>query len=354
MSITIKGKSAKITLDKGSYVFTPYMLELYDNFNQQVFDRKVNTLPTLVDYSNIIYDIHKQERPIYTNDYDSLFSVTFPKINKNNTKDVLLGFSGGLDSCYLAILLKEKGYNVHLFHIKNLNNYECNLSYVVGKEFAKHLGFDFIEATFSRFGGDDNKYKQFWKDNTSKNQLIYAIMIDICAIKGWSIVSLGDDRSMSKDRPDMILGINSTDCREVQDEFERCVKMLYDNIEFLVIDRSFNSTNANKLDRLLKLKEYGVLDLYYSCVGSGRFNQYNHNLNEKKFNVILPKYNCGCSCAKCAIHNLLMYYGKIVDYPQDFIDKCWERLWNTKYGTIKALFAPEIPLEKRVDNLFRY
>ena len=354
MSVTIKGKVEKIIIEDGNYIFTPYILDLYDNFNQEIFDSKVNTIDELQVFSNAIYDLHGQNRPTYYFDSNSMFDISFPKLDLTRGNDVLLGFSGGLDSCYLAILLREKGYNVHLFHCKNLNSYECNLSYTVGKSFAEKLNFDFIEATFCRCVGKDNKYKQFWEDNTCKNQLIYALMIDICINKGWHIVSLGDDRSMSKDRPDMTLGINSTDCREVQEAFEHCAKKIFNGLNFLLIDREINSTSVNKFDRLKKLKVYDVLDLYYSCVGAGRFNQYNHKLNSNKFKVNLPAYNCGCSCAKCATHNLLMHYSNMVHYPQSFIDKCWERLWNTKHGTIKALFAPEIPLEKKIDNLFRY
>lgn len=353
MTTIIKGKATMISVPKGSYYLTPHLLNIYENFNQEIFDRELTILPQFKTFVDIIYDIHKQERPKYNFTNDWILDSNIQVLNNNN-KDVLLGFSGGLDSCYLAILLKEQGYNVHLLHIKNLNGYEGNLSYTTSVEFANLLGFDLIECIFKRCGGKDNKYAQFWEDNTSKNQLIYTLMIDICLERGFSMVALGDDRSMSINRPDMTLGINSTDCREVQDAYEESIKSIIPNIKFLVINREINSTSANKYDRLYKLSQYNVLDCYYSCVGAGRFNQYNHSINERKFGIKLPKYNCGCSCAKCATHNLLLYYKGFVTYPKDFIDKCWERLWNTKHGTIKALFAPTIPINERINNLFKY
>lgn len=352
MSVEIKGFAETIIAPNGTYLLSTYMLRLYDNFNQEVFDREVYNLPYFRDFVNAVYDIHNQDRPKYICVDDWMISPLVDGVN--NTKDVVVAFSGGLDSCYLAILLKESGYNVHLLHVRNINGYEGNLSYVASKAFAQEMGFDYIECVFKRKGGKDNKYAQFWKDNTSKNQLITTLMIDICVQNKWNIVALGDDRSMSADRADMTLGINSTDCREVQGAYESCIKNILPDLKFMLIERDINSKDANKHDRLLALFNHGVIDSYYSCVGAGRFNQYNHRENERKFNIRLPKYNCGCSCAKCALHNLLLHYGGSINYPKDFIDKCWERLWNTAHGTIEALFAPDIPLDERIDNLFRY
>lgn len=352
MTTTIKGAVSSIEVPYGMYNITPHFLSIYENFNQKVFDGIVTTLPEFKFFVDAVYDIHKQNRPKYVFTYDWMIDNNMRLVYNN--KDVLLGFSGGLDSCYFAILLKEQGYNVHLLHIRNLNGYEGNLSYTASVDFAKKMDMELIVCKFKRHGGKDNKYAQFWEDNTSKNQLIYTIMLDICLQRGWQTVALGDDRSMSSDRPDMTLGINSTDCREVQDAYEESIAAIIPNARFLVIDRKINSTESNKYERLYKLSQYDALDSYYSCVGAGRFNQYNHTTNESKFGVKLPKYNCGCSCAKCATHNLLLHYKGFVTYPESFVDKCWERLWNTKHGTIKALFSPNIPIEKRVDNLFRY
>lgn len=352
MIATIKGEASVIDAPYGTYYITPQFLRIYENFNQKVFNSVIMTLPEFTPFINAVYDIHKQKRPEYIFDSDWMIGGDM-QLLKNN-KDVLLGFSGGLDSCYFAIALKEQGYNVHLLHIRNLNGYEGNLSYKTSVEFAKKMNMELIVCKFKRRGGKDNKYAQFWEDNTSKNQLIYTIMIDICLQRGWQTIALGDDRSMSSDRPDMTLGINSTDCREVQDAYEESITKIIPNVRFLLIDRKVNSTETNKYDRLYKLSQYGVLDSYYSCVGAGRFNQYNHTMNESKFGIKLPQYNCGCSCTKCAIHNLLLHYKGFITYPSSFVDKCWERLWNTKHGTIKALFAPNIPLQDRIDNLFKY
>ena len=352
MTAMIKGAASLIEVPRGTYNLTPHFLQIYENFNQEIFDDTVTILPQFKPFVDVVYDIHKQNRPQYMFTHD--WTMDDHMILSDNSKDILLGFSGGLDSCYFAILLKEQGYNVHLLHIRNLNGYEGDLSYKASVEFAQNMSMELIECKFKRHGGKANKYAQFWEDNTSKNQLIYTIMLDICLQRGWQIVALGDDRSMSLDRPDMTLGINSTDCREVQDAYEKSITKIVPNVIFRMIDRKVNSTDANKYDRLYKLSQYGVLDSYYSCVGAGRFNQYNHAMNEQKFGLKIPRYNCGCSCAKCATHNLLLHYKGFITYPPSFVTKCWERLWNTQHGTIKALFAPDIPIEKRIDNLFRY
>ncbi len=48
-----------------------------------------------------------------------------------DSKDVLLGFSAGLDSVYQAIALRT-GYNVKLFYLINGNMYENGQSYRSG------------------------------------------------------------------------------------------------------------------------------------------------------------------------------------------------------------------------------
>ena len=49
-----------------------------------------------------------------------------------------------------------------------------------------------------------------------------------------------------------------------------------------------------------------------------------------------------------------MYYEKMVDYPQDFIDACWRVMWDNKHSADYKFFAPDLPLEDRIKNLYTY
>lgn len=329
----------------GDCKLTRELLLHYDNFNKERFDKDVLVDCRLCDFINIVYGVFGQKaQKVDTHKIDA------PSFTLTEKKSIVLGFSGGLDSAYHALCLKDSGYKVYLVHLSGLNSYENNNAEKCAIEFAQKNDFE-IEIVKVRRRG---KNKMFWVENPIKNQLIQAICIDFAISKGVDTIGLGDDYSMSFSRPDFILGTNTTDCREIQVAFENFISQYMPSFRFKMIERPIGSNTENKLIRIQKLAEHGSLNLYYSCVGAGRFNQYNRAQNSAKYDISLPQYNCGCSCAKCAMHNLLMHYGQIKVYPQGFVDACWDRLWKTKHGNISALFAPSIPLSERINNLFIY
>ena len=54
------------------------------------------------------------------------------------------------------------------------------------------------------------------------------------------------------------------------------------------------------------------------------------------------------------MHNLILYYKGIQTFPEDFINKCWERMWNNAHSADYVFFSPDIPLEQRIKNLLEY
>lgn len=345
------GKGEKVCIPSKSSFFTEKMLHIYDIFNPKDFNHKVQVYEPFIDLVQLVYKTFNQELP----QIDSIpikDEEKFSFCEDNN--NVVLAFSGGLDSCYQALCLKEQGYNVHLFHVSGINYYEGNSAREVGRSFAKKMGMNFVEAKWKRDNNKSNPHRQYWGDNAIKNQLILGMMADYCIDMGWNKISLGDDNSISIRDNDMMLGINVTDCREVQELFEKCLCRLVNNLEIIAIERPVGSNVANKMDRLQKLINYNLIDDYYSCVGAARFNKYNRDTCVKKHNVSLPAYNCGYFCTKCSIHNLLLHYVGNRPYPSDFIDKCWERLWKSKYGNFDIMFGKDIPLEDRIKNLQTY
>ena len=64
----------------------------------------------------------------------------------------------------------------------------------------------------------------------------------------------------------------------------------------------------------------------------------------------LEKWNCGV-CRKCAYHSLLRHYFLDEQFPREFVDFCWKKICN---GADYEFFKPELPLEKRIQNLYDY
>ena len=173
------------------------------------------------------------------------------------------------------------------------------------------------------------------------------MMIDYCIVNGYHKISLGDDFDLSID--DAMVGVNLTDSRELTQEFLKCIGSLVSGIEFIPIEKG-----QDKLKRLKTIEQYSMFDYYYSCVLPGRFNATRHESNEQKYNVTLSKNNCGCSCRKCAMHNLLMHYGGVKVFPDEFIESCWKVMWKNAHSADYKFFSPDLSLETRIKNLFEY
>ncbi len=315
----------KLIFNYKVHILTDYVAPIYDAFNFKEL-KDVRVPDFLKDMCNVVCRIYKQKINIST--------YVAKKIKlKSESNDVVLGFSGGLDSCYQALKLKQMGYSVHLFHLGGANTYENYLATKSSESFAHRYKFDLIETKIVKILN-----AQKVEENPVKNQLIMAMMIDYCASKGYNKISIGYSASLKEENA--IAGINVTDCISVQDAFLKNIE-----IEFIPIK------NANKGDRILYLNENKSLNYYYSCVSCGRFNEKLHHLNEDKYKVKLPRHNCG-SCRKCARHYLLMIYLGIAPHNKDFEKHCWNILKDTKYNTDYYLFNDSLSKEEKIKNLF--
>lgn len=312
--------------------FSNLGISLYNIFNTKNFKKSVQ-IPQYFD--DFVEKIYKK----FNNSLTDKIFCDFDKISLvSNSKDILLAFSGGLDSCAQALTLQEDGYNVILFHMKNVNKYEYGKGTKVAKEFAKKNNMKYVEASIS------NGYK-YWPENPIKNQMILCSMIDYCYDNNINKVALGESLVLTID--EVIEGINITDSKDVTEWFIEALRHYVDNLEVIEV-----KGHPSKLDKMHKLEKYDCIDLYYSCLHSGRFSEMRHINVEKTYNIILPKYSCGCFCRKCATQLLLKHYGDNMKYPQEFIDKCWKIMYDNGYSSEKRFFTPDIPLEERIKNLF--
>ena len=316
--------------------FGGFVFDMYNEFNSEPFPDIIDSID-LYDWGDMIEMLYRKfefKLPlIMKKEFDKTFEVS------DNNK-VVLGFSGGLDSVYQAIWLKEHGYEVILYHLKGINTYENSQASKQCPFIAEHLGMTYVESTITKKRG-----VQQWPENPLKNQLILSLMTDYCIDNDIKYVSLGDDFNLSL--ADSVTGVNVTDAREITQSFLRGLQRFV-NIEFLQVEE------CSKLTRINKLIDYGLENFYYSCVQSGRFNQSLHKKAEEKYGVKLFNNNCGCYCRKCAMHNLLLHYGDVKFFPQEFIDKCWRTMWDNSYSADYELFKPELSLDQRIHNLFTY
>ena len=331
--------------DIKSPILTRCFGELFDNFNKEVFDKELYVPAGFEEFVKIIYGAHKQQfTRIYLTDIKQHLQYG---VYKEDSKEALLGFSAGLDSVYQAIRLKEKGYNVRLFFLRNANMYENGQAYKYAVQIADKLGLPLIAPSISQYTEKSNPYRKFWPENPIKNQYIMAMMVDYCLQHGIINISMGDDFNLGL--KDAAVGINLTDAREVTEAWLKGIGTYLPELTFIPIEKG-----KEKDERIRKLMKYGLEDLYYSCVQQGRFNQKYHNKVEEKYGVSLFHNNCGTYCRKCAMHNLILHYKGIRKFPDDFIETCWEKMWNNSHSADYVFFNPDIPLEQRIKNLLEY
>ena len=316
---------------------TPLVVELYSAYNHDVLVPDFGLKETEEMETLVCNKIGMTHEPMVI---EQLSDMCIPVVD-NDRRAVVLGFSGGLDSVYQAIDLKERGYEVVLYHLKNINTYENGQATKQCPVIAERLGMQYVESVINKRRGD-----QEIPENPLKNELILALMIDYALENDIPYVSLGDDLNLSL--ADAAVGINVTDAREVTESFFRGISKCV-SIKFLPI-----MSHEDKLGRIKKLMEWGLEDLYYSCVQSGRFNESLHEKAQNKYHVSLFEHNCGCYCRKCAMHNLLLHYGGVRTFPSDFIDACWKILWKNSHSADYRFFHPELPLDERIKNLFEY
>lgn len=309
---------------------------LYNIFNQKLFNQYLDCPIELEKWINLIYDKFKQKHPIIRNTSINKISL------KDNDKDILLACSGGLDSIYQIYQLKDLGYNVIIYHMKNANAYENMQAYKSLKEFADKTGIKMVNPELKK--NLNSNYNKQWAENPIKNQMILLNMIDYCYKNGINHISMDGSWEFSID--EVTAGIDVADAPENYDYFLECINKLVDNLVFI------KTEHLPKIEKIKYLDSIGIMDYVYSCLGSGKLNEYRHNKTEEKYNIKLFKHNCGCSCRKCAHHNLLMYYDGYKEFPEEFINKCWNILAHNGYASRNMLFGDDIPLEQKIKNLY--
>lgn len=262
-------------------------------------------------------------------------SVNLGNIGNNNK--VCVAFSGGLDSVYQSLKLREEGYDVILLHVNNLNRYSNGQEFIVSKEFADKFKFSLevidIKSTLK------GKFKKEWKENPFKNFLIYSLCVDYCIANGIKNISSGDDLRLSIE--DSVFDTNVSDSRELTIEFFKS----FTQVNFIPVDNT-----VMKSGRLEFVHSVGAGDFYDSCVGPGRLTRYLHDLNEKKFGVKLDKWCCG-SCRKCCSHVWYDYCFNGVSYPQKFLDRCWKKM---SIGADEKFYKGKKTLDERKEALLDY
>jgi len=320
---------------------TPYneigdrILKYYNIFCQENFDKNPVVYSGFSNFLKTIYETHEQE---FVSNISEPLIPTPHRLQDNNK--LLIGFSGGLDSAYSALDMRDKGYDVTLFHCTGLNKHFPKED-ICARQFAEAMDFEFVEVPV------EHGQKEFFIDNPIKNQLIMSYMIDYCFAHGIGRVMLGSDLTTKIE--DSTIGMTITDSSDVYYSFISGIQLYVDNLKV-----HFISSDMPKHLRIqyILLFHPEALEYIYSCISPHRFSNHLKELNEKKYGITLLKDRCG-SCYKCCMEYILLYEcGYYTD--QVFLDHCYDVLSKSKNAHRKDLFSKKIPLEERRQSILNY
>jgi len=337
--IEVKSKASRVSIPVSRAVFSDSAISLYDIFNKEVFDDTVSVQDGFQKFVELVYSGFSFQPPTM-NTVPVKFPENVPDVDPNM---VLVAVSGGLDSIAQMLFLKESGRSIVAYTMANMNRSCGGQELKAMKAVCEKVGVPIVEARYVGNFKKDNPYRKHWAENPIKNQMIMATMVDWCIENGCRTISLGEkDNFFLKD---CVPGTNFTDASEVSRTFIECVNR-HVGIDYLTMDLSIT-----KLDELKIAMKYGVEDLLFSCFSAQSSNKC-HEMNQRKYGITLWRNNCGCSCRKCAHYNLLLHYGGIKAFPQDFVDACWRKLYSTK--ELKNTFNPSMDEKTRMENLFNF
>lgn len=287
------------------YNFLDDIIKIYEHFSDVYNDNsliKNDISYNFKEFVDFIYDNgfkNKYDYFNYTNENE--------KISNNIKKEkLLLFFSGGKDSVYCALKLKEK-YDVTLYFVKGINKSYPN-EIERAKECAKILDLPLVIENISLIG------KTIFLENPIKNMFIYACGLNFGIDKGFGLFCLGNHKNdvVSNSNFDR----NFSDTYETILLFEKCInKFLEKPIKSLCLIENY-------YDSVIYLGKYlEFYDVIQSCITPHRFRNKLKEINEKKYKINLSKYDCG-SCWKCCVKYVIYMDLGYIEYNKEFYKHC--------------------------------
>lgn len=281
------------------------------------------------DLARILYGYHGEPEPLV---HEQAFSLP----GAVHGGRVLVGFSGGLDSAYQAISMRDAGWDVELFHVAGLNGRYPDED-LFARRFAEAAGIPYTECRV-------HAKPQRFPDNPAKNQLVMSIMADWGLGRGIGDYAMGADwcTPLSESK----VGFTVTDSVEVNEAYVRGMRAHSD------IAYHFIPSDMKKVGRVAALRDAGLLEHVYSCIGPHRFRGRLRATNERKYGVRLLPGRCG-SCFKCCMESLLLHeLGE--EMPEAYLTHCWDVLGGSSLSHAADMFGRGVPLQRRRELLLRY
>lgn len=236
------------------------------------------------------------------------------KLQKYDTKNIIVCYSGGKDSFSVVRHYQRMGYNVFAYHIKGLNR-TYHDEWKVAEQAAQELGFTLIMDTVAYSGNHT------WIEHPLKNMIMLnmALTYGVRNGIGTKIATGNFQTSFIKDVAFEVCG---GDCIEMWKAYEKIIQRIIPKFTLHIPNRNFQTA----YNALLKEPEY--LKYTISCLTPNRFRNLFRERTMRNYKVDLLPNRCGC-CWKCAAEYIWFCDHNVLPYDKDYYIHCMEVLLNT-------------------------
>lgn len=239
------------------------------------------------------------------------------KLPRYNKKNIILLFSGGRDSVAEILILQKAGFNVHLYHMKRINQSFPNEHEHV-KQIAEYLGLPYYIDDNIGFSGHHD-----WMEHPMKNMIIAN-----GAIK-WGIeqgigVKLATGNFLNETLHHGVFNLCASDTVEMWDAYAQLVREAIPSFETVRADLT---TVLDTLEILAERKD--LLEMACSCLFPYRWRGQLIRQNEKRFGIKFMPNRC-CSCAKCAIEYVFYAERGLLEFNEDLFGHCLQVMYNQR------------------------
>ena len=252
----------------------------------------------------IVNELHKQFNRQYNHFcYHNNTNTLNIKENKNTA---ILCFSGGKDSVYTALKLKDT-FNVVLYHLDGINSsYKDEIN--SAKECADKLQLPLVIEKVSLKG------RTSFLENPLKNLVIYAFALNYGLDLGITTYFFGNasEDVIEKSSFDR----NFSDSAELFDLYTNAISS---QLNIKIVNYPIIVSYIDSIIELGKHKE--LQDAVKSCLSPIRYRGNLHKHNEEKYLIKIPKNDCG-SCWKCCASYILWCDNKLVEYNKRYYYHC--------------------------------
>ena len=233
------------------------------------------------------------------------------KLPQYNPKNIILCFSGGKDSVATALHYKKLGYNVYLYHLKNINK-AYPKEYENAQNVADALGLMLYVEQITLSGNHT------YTEHPMKNMIIAnsALQWGIRNNIGIKIAFGNYYTALLKDNK---FDVCAGDCRDMWTIYENIIRNIIPKFKMYIPLKNIKTTL-----KALKCRK-DLLSLSCSCIGPYRYREYWKKLNEDKYIIKLPKNRCG-NCWKCALEYIYYVDHNVWQYNKEFYKHCLETL----------------------------